>query len=177
MRIRLCVLVLLLTALSTTFAAADEIRFIYDGRGSEGTATGFGSFTFPHGLTAVSLSDVTSFFFNQAYVFDNSKETFYFFYGTNDLTNFSAMLTGSALTSLSLDTAATAAWPLFLAPQSFHVTALGIVPFVSAYTTVGTSFDIVTEGRVTVVPEPGTLGLIGTGCIFISALVRKRLRI
>jgi hypothetical protein len=174
MRIQLCVLILLLTALSTTFAAADEIRFSYDGRGDSTTATGFGSFVFPHGLTTVSLSDVTGFSFFETLVF--SGESFTFFYNTNDLINFSAMLTGSALTSLSLDTAATAPRPLFLAPQSFHVTALGPVPF-GAYTTVGTGFEIVTDGPVTVVPEPGTLGLMGTGFIFISALVRKRLRI
>jgi hypothetical protein len=176
MRTRLCVLVLLLTALSTTFAAADEIRFIYNGPLSDsGIATGRGSFSFPHGLTTVSLADVTGFFFVQTFVFDISEVSETFVYNTNDLIGFSATLTGSALTStLSLDTVATASSLPGLAPESFHVISLAL-PY-GAYTAVGTG-EVVTQGPVTLVPEPDTLVLIGTGLIGILPFVRKRLRI
>jgi len=174
MRIRLCVFVLLLTALSTTFAVADEIRFIYNALCCENqTATGFGAFAFPHGLTTVSLSDLTGFQFEETQVFDISEVASTFDFTINDLTDFSATLTGSALTStLSLDTIAKAGTLTNLVPQSFHVTSLALF---GAYTDVDGTHA--TQGTVTLVPEPGTLGLIGTGLIGILPWVRKRLRI
>jgi len=173
MRIRWCVLILL-TALSTTFAAADEIRFIYKGGGDSGDATGFGAFAFPHGLTTVSLSDITGFFFVQTFVFSISEISSTFVYNTPDLIGFSATLTGSALTStLSLDTVGTVGSNPNLVPVSFHV--ISLAPF-GAYTAVGTG-EVVTTGTVTLVPEPGTLVLIGTGLMGLLPFFRKRLRI
>jgi hypothetical protein len=168
------VLVLLLTALGTTFAAADSIEFIYNGPGGpDATATGFGFITFNHGLKTLSLSNLTAFQFVQTTVFDISGITVTFFYTTNDLIDFSATLAGPRLTSLSLDTVATPG-TIFSAPEAFHVTSLFDLD--GAYTT-GNVGIVLTQGSVTLIPEPGTLGLMGTGLIGILALVRKRLRI
>jgi len=91
---------------------------------------------------------------------------------TNDLIDFSATLAGPRLTSLSLDTVATPG-TIFSAPESFHVTSL-LDPF-GAHTQI--DGNAITTGTVTLIPEPGTLGLMGTGLTGILALVRKRLRI
>ena len=186
MRVPLLVLTLLLVALSTEFAAASSIQFTtveftYSGvdiNGYGATSSGVGLLVFPKGLRTVSLSDLAAFYFSQTTTLlginpgENVASTF--FYSLANLTDFSAVITGSVFTSaLSLDTVATAGTNPGFNPESFHITSLAPR---DAYTAAGTTFTLTlgTAKLVQLVPEPTSIILVATGLLGIMGRIRKR---
>lgn len=182
MRIPLFVLTLLLGVLSTEFAAADSIqfttvKFTYSGvdvTGIGAISSGFGIFEFPKGLKTVSLSDLVFFDFFQTTTLlgidpsGNVPSTFFYFLA--NLTDFSAVLTGSVFTSaLSLDTVATAGSNPAFGPESFHIVSLASN---DAHTA---SSVTLTVGTVEIVPEPTSIILVATGLLGSIGRIRKKL--
>jgi hypothetical protein len=187
MRTSMLVLTLLLVSLvslSTEFAVADSVNFegvafTYSGGGidAEGAiSSGFGFFVFPSDLKTVSLSNLVSFEFSQTTTLlgidpsGNVSSTFS--YSLANLTDFSAVITGTVFTSsLSLDTTATAGTSLVFGPESFHIISLSPN---SAFTAAGnTGNNTLTLGTIQLVPEPTSILLFATGLLGISSRIRK----
>jgi PEP-CTERM motif-containing protein len=177
-RAPLLVLTLVLAALSTQFAAADSIPFTTIAFSYSGvdvnqigaTSSGFGVFVFRKGLRTVSLSDLVGFeFFQTTVLLGDIPVPSTFFYSLANLTDFSAVLTGSRFTStLSLDTVATAGTNPVFAPESFHIIMLGRS---GAFTS--NDGETLTLGTAMLAPEPASIILVATGLLGIVSRIRK----
>jgi hypothetical protein len=184
MRTSMTVLTLILVSLSTEFAVANSVglegvAFTYSGVDVEeigAVSSGFGFFVFPSDLKTVSLSNLVSFEFFQTTTLlgidpsGNVSSTFS--YSLANLTDFSAVITGTVFTSsLSLDTTATAGTSLVFGPESFHIISLSPN---SAFTAAGnTGNNTLTLGSIQLVPEPTSILLFATGLWAISGRIRK----
>ncbi len=181
MRVPVLGLTLLLAMLSTQFAGANSVQFTtvdftYSGvdvNGIGATSSGFGVFVFPKGLKTVSLSDVVFFEFFQTTVLLGEKPvSSTFSYSLANLTDFSAVITGTLFSSsLSLDTVATAGTYATFAPEAFHI--ISLAPG-GAYTTAYAFGDTLTVGTVKLVPEPTSIILVATGLLGIIGRIRKK---
>jgi hypothetical protein len=184
MRTSMTVLTLILVSLSTEFAVANSVglegvAFTYSGVDVEeigAVSSGFGFFVFPSDLKTVSLSNLVSFEFSQTTTLlgidpsGNVSSTFS--YSLANLTDFSAVITGTVFTSsLSLDTTATAGTSLVFGPESFHIISLSPN---GAFTAAGnTGNNTLTLGSIQLVPEPTSILLFATGLLGISSRIRK----
>jgi hypothetical protein len=180
---RISMLALLLVFLSTEFAFADPfgletLEFTYSGGDIQdigAISSGIGYLVFSSGLKTVSLSNVLAFEFFQTTTLlginpsDNISSTF--FYSLADLTDFSAVITGTVFTSsLSLDTTATAGTnPASFGPESFHIISLSPK---GAFTASGFGGTL-TVGTVQLAPEPTSILLVATGLLAITDRIRK----
>lgn len=175
-------LALLPTLIAPTAARAAMATFSFVGADDDDpyiTATGTLSFNYANGKTTLGLGDITGFRF--AYTVTSADPSFQysdvFTFGQSDLTSFAATATSTGqVTALSLRTGFESSATDFLAPQFVVVSALGRN---GVETFFGTGrHDDALGGTLTpsVVPEPGSLALLGiaAGLGLIGHRLRRR---
>ena len=154
-------------------AGRDDRRLQLFGGGGPDSAglisTGTGTFSFADGLSAVGLTDLTSFDFT---LNENTPNTATF--GLSELTSFSASVgPGSTLTNLALATSSVQGSNQDTFPRGFVISSLSSGGASSSFEILGVSFQL-TDGTATInsvtttVPEPSAFTLVVLGALIIA---------
>ncbi len=171
----------LLLILLVSFSASAALVITYHGQEGSGisanTIVGSGIIEFPDGLSFIGLDDISNFSFTNVFTIRNASgdpvANYSWSFGLADLDVFNSTLVGDTVSTFHLETTfvAEAFGATGVKPANFIVDSF---PAARTEALDGAFSFTVTEGTVSVVPEPSSIFLLGTGLLWAAFRGRRR---